>query len=160
MVQTPQRRSGKTSSGGYLAPPEVNARISRAEELVRQRRKAEARALLAETERYAVKNPRFWWAMAHAAGSRSDAAAALGQVIALRPQDKDAWSALRRLDADAARALADRHGWAFPDEGRGKPRPPLRQRLTRRARLLVFALLAAVILTVLAIAVIAGGLAY
>ncbi len=165
MVQTPKRTTVEpppagSAADGYLAPPEVNVRISRAEELVRQRRKAEARTILADTERYAVKNPRFWWAKARAAGSRAEAVAALRRVIALRPKDDAAWTTLRRLDSGAARELAIQRGHAFPDEQPGKPKPPLRQRLSRRARVLVFALVAAVILTVLAIAVISGGLAF
>jgi membrane-bound ClpP family serine protease len=140
-------------TSGYIAPPEINSRLSRAEELIRRAKMAEARAILDDVRRYAVRNPRYWWTAVRAARDPQEAVAALIEVIRLRPRDDEAWAALRKLDPNTARTLEVKYGLRSPEA----PRPSLKQRLSRRARLLIFALIAAVVLAILAVLVISGG---
>ena len=90
----------------YLAPPEVNRRLAEVITCLKAGQRAEARGLLVETYPYAVRNPRFWWIVAHATGTRKATVLALIRVIQLRTRHTQAWAALRRLDPIAADELA------------------------------------------------------
>lgn len=90
----------------YLPPPEVNARLAAAIACLKDGNLTGARNLLAETYPYAVKNPRFWWIVSQAAGTRKAKVLALIRVIQLRTRSSQAWAALRRLDPVAAEELA------------------------------------------------------
>jgi ferric-dicitrate binding protein FerR (iron transport regulator) len=134
----------------YLAPPEVNQRLSRAEELIRTGRKREARSILAGTYRYAIKNPRFWWAVARAARHKKQAIRALRRVVTLRPKDDEAWAMLKKLDSSIARPSS-------PGEVRKKQARDVRRYFARTSRILIFALIAAVILAIIVIISISAG---
>ena len=90
---------------GYMSPPVVNQQLDRAAQLIQTQDKAAARRVLAATSPYAVRNARFWWLLAHAAGSKRVAILALTHVVELRPRMGKAWQALAHLDAQTARKL-------------------------------------------------------
>jgi hypothetical protein len=90
----------------YLAPPEINQRLAETIDCLKIGNLTGARHLLADTYPYAVKNPRFWWIVAQAAGTRKATVLALIRVIQLRPRSRQAWTALRHEDPAAAQELA------------------------------------------------------
>ncbi|MBN1966044.1 MAG: hypothetical protein JW910_15450 [Anaerolineae bacterium] len=135
----------------YLAPPEVSSRLSRAEELLRRKNKAAARAILDEVAPYAVKNARYWKLVAWTAANRPDALDAVQRALKLRPQDQQAWQMLRKLDQRAVRDLQRQQRGLSP-----QPRRSLRERVGWTNRALLFALIAAVIVTLVVLVAIYG----
>lgn len=142
---------------GYIAPPEINRKLSRTEELLRLKRKAHARQVLDEIRLYAAKNPRYWWNMARTARTRDDAAEALARVILLRPRHQGAWQALRTISparaASLTRELARAHSGPDPDKV-----AEAQESLGWTFRAAVFAMIAAAVITLLLVLVQITGL--
>jgi acyl-CoA thioesterase len=143
------------TSAGYIAPPEVNRRISYAEELIRNGKKREARRVLEEMRRYTVKNPRYWWVVLRTAQTRSQAIGTLKRILSLQPDNNDAWHLFYKLDRQTAKQ--------WKTHSKARQRSFTRRRIRPRnykhlVQIALFALISATVLTVLSLLLLSGAL--
>ncbi|MBN2470213.1 MAG: hypothetical protein JXN59_05755 [Anaerolineae bacterium] len=137
------------SRSGYMAPPEVNRALARAEELITQGYKSEAQDILKNMRCYAEKNPRYWKTVLKSARNKNQARIALEHIISLRPRSEDAWLLLQKIDPAAAEQLSEKMDYRL----HGIPRPKQRPRNHYIRRLFLFTILALILLIAFAFAI-------